>query len=198
MSNSIAFFDFDGTITRRDSFGAFLVYAVSKIKLFLIVLVLSPVLVLFPLKLVSGSRVKALLVFFLFRNWTVERMRALGAIFSREIIPSFIRPQALEKIAWHREQGHQLVVVSASFPYWLEPWCQDSGMELICTEMEELNGFLTGRLKTQNCFGPEKVRRIQAQYDLGQYDMIYAYGDTRGDHEMLSMSHAGQYRPFRG
>jgi phosphatidylglycerophosphatase C len=198
MSNSIAFFDFDGTITHRDSFGAFLIFAVSRIKLIFIFSILSPVWVLFAFGLLSASRVKAILVFMFFKNWTIEDMRSQGSKFAKDIIPSLIRPQALDKIAWHREQGHKLVVVSASLSYWLEDWCHASGMDLICTEMEEFQGVLTGRLKTQNCFGPEKVRRIQNQYDLGGFQTIYAYGDTRGDREMLALSHQGEYRPFRG
>ena len=51
---------------------------------------------------------------------------------------------------------------------------------------------------TRNCFGVEKVNRIRQEYDLSQWDFIYAYGDSRGDQEMLDLADERYYKFFKG
>ena len=69
------------------------------------------------------------------------------------------------------------------------------GLQL-ATQMEVLDGSLTGRLQGKNCYGPEKVRRINEVVDKSDYDITFAYGDSRGDLEMLKMSDKPCYRRF--
>ena len=122
----------------------------------------------------------------------------MGEDFARKRISILLRPGVLERIRWHQQQEHKTVIVSASLRYWLQSWCKENSLELICTELEENEGTVTGRLVPRNCFGPEKVRKIQERFDLKSYDTIYAYGDTRGDREMLAMAHQSYFKPFRG
>jgi phosphoserine phosphatase len=60
-----------------------------------------------------------------------------------------------------------------------------------------MNEKLSGHLKTKNCYGPEKVRRIREVIDTDEYSTIYAYGDTRGDKEMLELANFKFYKHFR-
>lgn len=58
-------------------------------------------------------------------------------------------------------------------------------------------GCLTGRFATPNCYGPEKVRRIEAVWPhREQYD-VSAFGDSRGDKEMLAYADQAYFKPFR-
>ena len=98
-----------------------------------------------------------------------------------------MRPRGLERVRWHQECGHRVVVVTASFRYWIEPWCAARGIELIATKLQEQQGVLTGRFDGINCNGAEKVRRVRAAYDLGVYSRIWAYGNSRGDRPMLTL-----------
>ena len=82
-----------------------------------------------------------------------------------------------------------MVIVSASLDVYLDPWCEAIGVERICTELDVRNGRLTGRYRQGDCSGQAKVRRIREQYDLSQYSVIYAYGDTSEDREMLELAH---------
>ena len=86
------------------------------------------------------------------------------------------------------------MVVSGSLDVYLSPWCKALGVHLICTELEELAGTLTGRYLHGDCSGGEKVRRILTQYEIGRYALIYAYGDTSEDREMLDIAHRKYYR----
>ena len=110
------------------------------------------------------------------------------------VLPSTLRPRALERLEWHRSQGDRIVVVSASLDVYIAPWCAERGLEFICTTLEERDGRLTGRYVDGDCCGPEKARRIRARCDLGRYSVIYAYGDSGEDREMMALAHKKFYR----
>ena len=113
-----------------------------------------------------------------------------------ERIPALVRPNALARIEWHLEQHHTVVVISASMDIWLKSWCEKKKIELIATHLEVKEGVVTGRLASSNCYGPEKVNRIKSEIELASYPYIYAYGDSRGDAEMLAIAHEKYYRHF--
>jgi len=198
MYKSIAFLDFDGTLTKRDSFTFFILYVLSWPALLFKGLLFLPIAFLFSLGIVSNSKAKEWAVGFFFKGWKTTDLEAAGEQFASDRIPKLIRPGVLERIRWHQDQGHETVIVSASLRYWLRGFCRQYGLELICTELEESGDTITGKLNPRNCFGPEKVRKIRESYDLSAYDMIYAYGDTRGDREMLEMANQSFFKPFRG
>jgi len=68
---------------------------------------------------------------------------------------------------------------------------------LISTEIEVVDDRLTGRLACENCYGPEKVKRIHLLLSLRDYDPIYAYGDSTGDKEMLALTKHSHYKHFK-
>ncbi len=59
------------------------------------------------------------------------------------------------------------------------------------------NGIVTGKFSTKNCYGIEKANRVQEVYNFDDYDHIYAYGDSRGDKELLELADESFYKPFR-
>lgn len=103
----------------------------------------------------------------------------------------------MERVRWHQNEGHDVVIVSASMAEWLQPWCDQNSIVLISTRLEVKEGRLTGRFATKNCYGPEKANRVKAAYDLSRYDHIFAYGDSRGDRELLALADEPFYKPFR-
>ena len=111
-------------------------------------------------------------------------------------IDKILRPKAIERIVWHKEHGHKIVIVSASIDSWLKPWCDKNDLDLIATKLEIKNGILTGNFLTNNCYGNEKVIRVKQEYNLSNYEHIYAYGDSRGDRELLDLAHTKFYRKF--
>ena len=58
-------------------------------------------------------------------------------------------------------------------------------------------GRITGRLATANCNGAEKPRRILALFPHREDYRLVAFGDSRGDREMLAMADEAHYKPFR-
>jgi HAD superfamily phosphoserine phosphatase-like hydrolase len=105
-----------------------------------------------------------------------------------------VREKAIARIRWHQAQGDEVVVVSASLHVYLSDWCRQLGVELICTELEEQQGVLTGRYRNGDCCGHEKARRVQQRYDLREFASVYAYGDTKEDEAMLELASQRYYR----
>jgi phosphoserine phosphatase len=70
------------------------------------------------------------------------------------------------------------------------------GIEIISTEIEISNNKITGKLSTANCYGPEKVNRLKKLLSMDDYSTIYAYGDSKGDREMLALAQHPHFKPF--
>jgi HAD superfamily hydrolase (TIGR01490 family) len=115
------------------------------------------------------------------------------------IIPQInvvVKKTAMQRINWHKQEGHKVVIVSASFDDVLKNWCDMNALDLIATKIEVRDGKLTGKFYSKNCYGPEKVKRVKEKYNLTGFEYIYAYGDSRGDREMLALADEGYYDFF--
>ena len=101
----------------------------------------------------------------------------------------------MKAIAEAKEKS-QIYVVSASIDNWVQPFLPD--VKVAGTQVEVLNGRLTGRFTTPNCYGQEKVNRIQKLLTCPRTELhIIAFGDSRGDREMLNYADEAYYKPFR-
>lgn len=192
----IAFFDFDGTITTKDSLPDFIKFAIGKPKYYLGLCLLSPILLAYVLKLLPNHIAKEKMISYYFKGWSEKNFQTVADEYAAHQIEKIVRPKALEKLRWHQEQGHKVVIVSASMKSWLKQWCDAHNVELISTQLEIKQGKLTGRFATKNCHGKEKVNRIKEQYPLQDYSYIYAYGDSSGDKDMLKLANEAFYKPF--
>jgi phosphatidylglycerophosphatase C len=195
---SVAVFDFDGTITRRDSTVAFCLAAVPAWRLAPAVAVRVPQLVGLGLGMVPRTRLKESLMTAFFRGVDEDRLRRRAAGWAVHELPRMVRPAALARMRWHMVQGHRVVLASASLEIFLEPWARAVGVrDVLATRLEVRDGRLTGRLAGPNCYGEEKVVRLQALLgDLDAFE-LHAYGDSRGDQELLAVAQHPAYRPFQ-
>ena len=193
----IALFDFDGTITKDDSLIKFIRFVVGDAKFIAGMVFLSPMLTVYKLGLIPNYKAKQMMLSYFFKGMSEAKLQEVANTYSLNHIDTILRPKAIEKIAWHQEQGHKVVVVSASIECWLKPWCDKNNLELIATQLEIKDGIVTGRLRTKNCYGIEKVNRVKEVYNLDEYETIYAYGDSRGDRELLELADESFYKPFR-
>jgi phosphatidylglycerophosphatase C len=197
MENHLALFDFDGTITFEDTFHRFLRHALGLPRLLAGSVIVSPWLVGYLLGVVRNHAAKERVISLFFKGWPAERFQAAATAFGAGPLDTLVRPAARERLAWHRARGHTLYLVSATLEEYLAPWCAAQGMNLLGTRLEVVDGRVTGRLGTPNCFGPEKVRRLRERLDPATFERIYAYGDTRGDKELLELAHEPHFQPFQ-
>jgi len=198
IARPLVAFDFDGTLTVRDSLIAFLVWRAGVLQSAMSGLSLIPAALAYFRHRDRGRLKSAMLRAFL-RGVSLETARDDAGRFAREQAKDLLRPDALT--AWNawRDRGAQLVIVTASPEFLVSPFARALGAEsLIGTRLVlDPQGRLTGALDGVNCRGPEKVRRLTAAFGA-PLDLAAAYGDTSGDKEMLATAREAGYRVFRG
>lgn len=194
MSKQIAFFDFDNTITYKDSFIEFLFYSNTITKICLKSLFLSPLIILYFFKIIPNWRLKEIFLTAFFANLELDTFKKMADEFSKEKLPSIVKHEALEEIKFYKSKNVSVVIVSASVDLWLASWCANYGLDLISSKLEVKENKITGKLEGKNCYGIEKVNRIRAVYNLKEFDKIYAYGDSKGDIEMLALADEKYYQ----
>lgn len=194
---ALAVFDFDGTLTRRDSLLPFLWQVVGPVQFAWNVLVLVPTLLRYATGAMDNGPAKERVLGQFLGGRSVEEIRFIAESFAAETIPSLLDPEAMGRLRWHQEQGHTTVLASASPELYVRPWAEAEDFdEALGTRLETEEGVFTGHFATPNCHGPEKPRRLEAAgFDLGGAT-VYAYGNSRGDRELLEMADHGFYRSF--
>ena len=209
MNRRIAFFDFDGTITTKDTLLEFIKFSKGPAYFWLGFLLTSPWMLAWKLKLISNQQAKEKVLAFFFRKTPLSRFQEQCEQFSGNILPGLIRPKALHEIALLQEKEATVVIVSASPENWIRGWASQVQAELIATKLQTIpppkgpadtpadEYLLTGKIEGANCHGREKVRRIEQAYTLADYTEIYAYGDSGGDKPMLQLGTVSFFRPFR-
>jgi HAD superfamily hydrolase (TIGR01490 family) len=189
----LALFDFDGTLTTRETFPDFMRHAVARPRLLLGGVLLAPVVFGYRRGWVAGNPTRTSVVQVGLCGVDATRLRVKGAAFARDVLPGLLRPEAMARLAWHRERGDRVVVVSGGLDVYLVPWCAAQGVEVLCSVLAERDGRITGYAGAQ-CVGEEKVRRVRALCDPQAYTAIHAYGDTHEDQAMLAMANHRTYR----
>lgn len=193
----LALFDFDNTITRKDTLFHFIRHTRGFWKFWRGIIVLSPFFAAFAFKRIPNHALKEYVLGYYFRNWTAADFENAGRQYCRQHLPKILKKSAMERIYWHKSKGHRIVIVTASLETWVREWSDTEELDLIATRILTENGRISGRLQTPNCNGNEKVRRITSFLCLDDYRRIYAYGDSDGDQPMLSLAHESFYRSFK-
>ena len=191
---NLALFDFDGTITSSNTWTPFLRFAVRPSRLMVGRVLLLPVIVGHRIGVLPAGRARQFANCVAFKGERTSVLRQRGIEYAAGVLPQTVRPWALDRIEWHKAQGDDVVVVSASLNVYLRPWCEAKDLLYICTTLEERADRLTGRCVDGDCSGAEKARRIRERFDLSRYPVVYAYGDTPDDRAMLELAHRKYYR----
>ncbi len=193
----LAIFDFDGTITTKDSFEDFILFSNGWLKTSTGLLQELPALMGYLFGSMSNSEAKQKIFARFYKGWSKDQFNLFAQKYAEEFLPNIVRSKAMTRIAWHKREGHKIIVVSASFENYLKLWCDNHDLGLLSTEIEIKDNKLTGKFATKNCHGEEKINRIKAAYNLADFDFVYAYGDTKGDLALKAIANEFQYKPFR-
>ena len=183
--NKIFAFDFDGTLTTRDTLLEFIRFACGTPRFLLGFLLYSPLLVLMKLRLYSNGKAKQKVFAHFFKGMTIEAFDALCQDFARTH-RHLLRPETVCLLQQALSEGAEVLVVSASIDNWVQPFFPT--VTVLGTQIEVIDGRLTGRFLTPNCYGQEKVRRILALHPDRSAYRLTAYGDSRGDRELLAFA----------
>ena len=186
-SKTLALFDFDGTLCKKDSFTGFIFYALSKRHLVREGIKILPWIQAYYLKIYPANSMRIRLFNAMFKNANSNEILDLAADYSHRLMAQ-LDPELFQQLLKHQNNGDDVVLVSASVDIYLDMICQILKIDLICTETEILDGKFTGSYSTPDCSSDQKRLRILSKYDLNQYSKIYAYGNSEEDLEMLSLA----------
>ena len=201
MKKKIYCFDFDGTLTTSDTLLEFIKYAKGRGRFLMVFLMYSPLLVLMKLHLYPNWKAKQQIFAHLFAGMRIEKFDALCRGFAEEN-QHLLRPKGITLVHEALVAGAQVFIVSASIDNWVRPFFDIrnlKGVQVLGTQIEVEDDKLTGRFKSNNCYGKEKVHRIAEvlkSFERSEYE-IEAFGDSRGDKEMLAFADKGHFKPFR-
>jgi phosphatidylglycerophosphatase C len=183
----VAAFDFDKTVSTRDNVIPFLRAAVGAPRLAWALARTSPRLAAAVLDDRKRDAAKAALLRHTLTGFEAARLEEIASEFADDVVARHLRADVVERVEWHRRQGHELVLVSASLATYLDLIAKRLGFDaVLATELAVADDRrLTGGLANPNVRGPEKVRRLEAW--LGDRPaFVWAYGDSSGDRELLA------------
>ncbi len=201
-SRRLVAFDFDGTLTIRDSFMAFLAWRVSRARFVSGILKLAPASAAYVLNR-DRNVLKARAVAEFLIGTPREALEREAEAFRDAVWDRFMRPDALE--TWGQwgsvndGEGAERVIVTASPETLIAPFAARLGADrLIGTRLRfDAEDRVAGGFIGLNCRGQEKVDRLRVAYGPG-VELAAAYGDTSGDREMISMAEIKGYQIFTG
>lgn len=190
VRRGVAAFDFDGTISRRDTLGPFLARVAGLGAFLSTMAVRSPRFGAVVLGRTDRDAEKEAVIARLLGGRTAASIAAAGRVYADHLWNrrSF-RPEMLARLAWHRAEGHDIVIVSASLDSYLIPLAPYLGVHHVmsCSLETDDDGIVTGRLMGPNVRGTEKARRLQAWLGSEPAE-LWAYGDSSGDDDLLAMA----------
>lgn len=194
----VAAFDFDGTLTTGDTLLPFLRHVLGTARVARDALMLAPLLAGYGLGLIGNAVAKERVLMRCLAGMRSDELQRRAEEFAHTVLPGMLRQQALRRLAWHQRQGHRCVAISASLDLYVRPCAIAAGFDdVIATRLEvRADGSVRGRLASANCYGAEKAVRLEALFGARAGYTLYAYGDSRGDREMLASADHAYYREF--
>ena len=187
-------FDFDGTLTTKDTLLEFIRYAKGSSSFWLGFLRYAYLLVLMKLGFYPNWKAKQKVFAHFFKGMTIEEFDAICQDFAASS-QHLLRPQGIEAIHKATSEGAEVLIISASIDNWVQPFFKH--VKVLGTKIEVEDGKLTGRFLTKNCYGEEKVNRLKSLYPNRHDYHLTAFSDSRGDKELLAYADESHYKPFR-
>ena len=190
----VALFDFDGTITQSDTLPTFITHATGRMGFYLSMLSTLPAMIVLACSHwksvwgIDAGTTKERLLRRSFAGRSVEEVATVARSFIPKI-DAVLAPEVIERLKWHKSQGHKVVIVSASIDVWVGAWAEAHDIDdVIATQLEVENGHYTGKFSGKNCNGNEKVDFIARRFPKDDYHLV-AYGNSSGDYPMFHYAH---------
>lgn len=189
------FFDFDGTLTYKDTMFLYLKFYNSA-KFNFQFLKHIPLFILLKLKLASAEKVKKSFISCILKGQSKTKIEEKSQRFFEKYYPEIIRENAIEFIQNIDREHTESYLVTASLDIWVKPFAEKFKMNLLATRAEFKNDIFTGNFVGNNCNGGEKVHRIKEALQGKKFDKTIAFGDTSGDKEMLEWANESHFEFF--
>jgi phosphatidylglycerophosphatase C len=197
MKAGLALFDFDGTITSMDSATLFYrsLYNNPIVFVYRHIVLCFPQYISYRLKLSDYLPLKRRRLQVHVGELTEDNFKRKVLEFQQVHLPSIIKDSALNRVSWHKNQGHEIWVVSASYDFLLSEWCKQMNIGLIVNLT--FRNQHTCIFEGEDCNFKNKVYQIRKRVNLNDYTTVYAYGDSDGDKALLSLAHKSYFNYFK-
>ena len=188
-------FDFDGTLTYKDTMFLFLKFY-NPGKFYVEFAKHIPLFVLLKLKLADAEKVKKSFISAILKGERQTRIEQKAKEFFDRFHKDIIRANARDFIKNIDRNQTESYIVTASLDIWVKPFAELFGMKLLATRAEFENEIFTGNFIGKNCNGDEKRCRIEQEFAGRKFDKTIAFGDTAGDREMMAWADESQFEFF--
>jgi len=189
-------YDFDGTITNKDTLFDFLKFYASNVYYYGGMFIFSPLFVLAKFGFVKKAIVKQRFISFFLKGKSKVELSKLSASYLQHVLDKeILRRSALSSINENKQRG-VVYIVSASLDIWLKAISEHIGVGLICTNANFENDVFDGKFSTPNCNNDEKPKRVAKELQLNTYGQISYFGDSKGDFAMKAIVTNFHYRIF--
>ncbi|ERJ78573.1 HAD phosphoserine phosphatase-like hydrolase, family IB [Prevotella disiens JCM 6334 = ATCC 29426] len=191
-------FDFDGTLTKKDTFLAFIEYAKGYGKTFWGFFLFSPILILMKLRLFPNWKAKQMVFSWFFKGMNINEFNQICHEFA-DRNQCIIRTRGWDTIRKALANGEQVIIITASIENWVKPFFKEFGNQIKVegTKIDVRINQITGQFLTQNCYGVEKTKRLKEVFPYRQAYELIAFGDSNGDRYLLNEADESHYKPFR-
>lgn len=185
----VAAFDFDGTLTTSDSLLAFIRFTHGLRRLLVGFVRHAPLLLAMKLGFCSNGKAKERVFAYFYKGTPYSQFVKWGEDFAG-VAGTMLNKEMVKRLQQHLACGHTVCVVTASIDEWVRPICERLGAGTVLATRIEVSpdGTLTGRFITPDCYGPEKLSRLLQAFPERRCYRLYAYGDSRGDTELLAFA----------
>ena len=190
----VAAFDFDGTLSDRDTLIPFLLRVTGRSRFAQIVAQIGVSGIGRSVNLRDRDAVKAEMIHRAMCGRREEDLQRLGRLYARDLVVNELNPVVLQRLEQHRDAGHELLFVSASLTYYLEPLADELGVNaVIAVEPTVQYGLLTGEMNFPNVRAEQKALRLRSWLNEPAFGPmrnveLWSYGNSSGDHALLEMA----------
>ena len=166
MTQALAIYDMDKTVTRRPTYGPFLFHAMMRVAPWR--LLLAPALLVtaaaYALNLIDRGRLKELNYRLLVGAPAPDRLERVVQSFAERQLRSNIMPGARTRIAEDKAAGRRLVLATASYRLYAAAIADRLGFDdVIATDtVPDVRGRIVARIDGRNCYGLAKLDMIEA------------------------------------
>ncbi|MDC0911165.1 HAD-IB family hydrolase [Candidatus Marinimicrobia bacterium] len=185
----VAIFDFDGTLTKRDTLLPFLIHCFGISEVLIGLCFFSPFIISYLLKIYPNDLAKKKIIKYFFKDQKVNEIKKLATSFINTYSKKNLRKNVIKRLEWHKNKSHTIILISASLDIYVRLWGGKNKFDFIeGTILEHKNGIFTGEILGNNCYGIEKVKRLNNLFSKDFFNNeIYGYGDGDGDKYFLNL-----------
>lgn len=188
MTTTTAFFDLDYTLLNTSSGVLYLKEAIKQRRVPVWVVGLTTI--QYQLRRLDFGQAHGRLIKHVGQHGQREAAQFFAEWLPRTLFPR-VTPAARAKIAWHQQQGHRVVILSASIAEIVQPVAEYLGLgpDYLCTRLRVDNDRYTGELDGPLCYGPGKVYWAKQWLNQNQADFqhSYFYTDSSSDLPLLEL-----------